>query len=101
MLIIPRDQETYPFLNMCNLCRYAWFTQAQSHLLANDGDPYYPPTLAGVLHIIFLKLRQGIINFYQFCAVKKLKAQCKEQEVPMQFILYPVTSNSHKECYYA
>ena len=59
-----------------------------------------PPTQAGALHIIFLKLGQGIINFYQFCAVKKLKAQCKEQEVPMQFILNPVTSNSHKECYY-
>ena len=53
-----------------------------------------PPTQAGVLHIIFLKLGQGIINFYQFCAVgKNLKAQCKELEVPMQFILYPVTSN--------
>ena len=58
-----------------------------------------PPTQAGALHIIFLKLGQGIINFYQFCAVKNLKAQCKEQEVPMQFILYPVTFNSHKECY--
>ena len=43
------------------------------NLLANDGDPYYPPTLAGALHIIFLKLGQGIINFYQFCAVKKFK----------------------------
>ena len=42
-----------------------------------------PPTQAGALHIIFLKLGQGIINFYQFCAVKNLKAQCKEQEVPM------------------
>ena len=38
-----------------------------------------PPTHAGALHIIFLKLGQGIINFYQFCAVgKNLKAQCKE-----------------------
>ena len=25
-----------------------------------------PPTQAGALHIIFLKLGQGIINFYQF-----------------------------------
>ena len=59
-----------------------------------------PPTQAGALHII-LKTWAKIINFYQFCAVKNLKAQCKEPEVPMQFILYPVTSNSHKECYYA
>ena len=58
-----------------------------------------PPTQAGVLQIIFLKLGQGIINFYQFCAVGK-NLKCKELEVPMQFILYPVTSNSHKECYY-
>ena len=58
-----------------------------------------PPTQAGTLHIIYLKLGQGIINFYQFCAVKNLKAQYKEQEVPMQFILYSVTSNSLKECY--
>ena len=50
------------------------------------------PTQAGALHIIFLKLGQGIINFYQFCSVgKNLKAQCKEQEIPMQFILHPVT----------
>ena len=60
-----------------------------------------PPTQAGALHIIFSKLGQGIIHFYQFCAVKNLKAQCKEQEVPMQFILYAITFNSHKECYYA
>ena len=59
-----------------------------------------PPTQAGALHIIFLKLRQGIINFYQFCAVgKNLKAQFNEKEIPMQFILYPITSNSHNECY--
>ena len=55
------------------------------------------PPSQGALHIIiFLKPGQGIINFYKFCAVKNLKAQCKEQEVPMQFILYPVTSNSHR-----
>ena len=42
------------------------------NILANDGDLYYPPTLAGALHITFLKLGQGIINFYQFCAVKKI-----------------------------
>ena len=47
-----------------------------------------PLTQAGALHITFLKLGQGIINFYQFCTVKNLKAQCKEQEVPKQFILY-------------
>ena len=71
------------------------FRHIVHNLLANDGDPFNgPPTQAGVLHIVFLKLGQGIINFYQFCAVgKNLKAQCKEQEVPMQFILYPVTSN--------
>ena len=60
------------------------------------------PTQAGALHIIFLKLGQGIMNFYQFSVVgKNLKTQCKEQEVPMQFILYPATYNSHKECCYA
>ena len=50
------------------------------NLLANDGNPFNdPPTQAGALHIIFLKLGQGIINFYQFCAVgKNLKAQCNE-----------------------
>ena len=26
----------YFFLNMCNLCRYAWFLQAQSHILYNN-----------------------------------------------------------------
>ena len=29
------------------------------------------------------------------CCRKNLKAQCKEYEVPMQFILHPVTSNSY------
>ena len=51
-----------------------------------------PPTEVGALHIIFSKLGQGIINFYQFCTVgKNLKAQYKEQEVPivMQFIYTP------------
>ena len=65
------------------------------NLLANDGDPFNDPlTQAGALHIIFLKLGQGIINFYQFCTVKKFKGQCKEQEVPMQFILFltPITN---------
>ena len=28
-----RDQEMYVFLNMCNLCRYARFSQAQSHIV--------------------------------------------------------------------
>ena len=38
-----------------------------------------PPTKAGALHIICSKLGQGMIDFYQFCAVgKNLKAQCKE-----------------------
>ena len=38
-----------------------------------------PPTQVGALHIILLKFGQGMINFYQFCAVgKKLKAQYKE-----------------------
>ena len=59
-----------------------------------------PSTQAGALHII-LKTWARHNQLYQFCTVKNLKAQCKEQEVPMQFILYPVTSNSHKECYYA
>ena len=63
-----------------------------------------PPTEVGAhaLHITFSKLGQGMIDFYQFCAVgKNLKAQYKEYEVPMQFILYPVTFNSYKESYYA
>ena len=35
-------------------------------LLANDGDP---PTKVGALLIIFSKLGQGMIDFYQICAV--------------------------------
>ena len=58
-----------------------------------------PPIKVGALHIIFLKLGQGIINLYQFCSGRKnLKAQRKEQKVLMQFILHPITFNSHKEC---
>ena len=30
--ILSTDQEKYHFLNMCNLCRYAWFLQAQSQM---------------------------------------------------------------------
>ena len=30
---IHRDKEIYPFLNMCNLCRYARFSQAQSQFM--------------------------------------------------------------------
>ena len=37
-----------------------------------------PPTQAGALHIIFSKLEQGIINFYQWACRKNLKAQCEE-----------------------
>ena len=33
MQIISTDQEKYHFLNMCNLCRYARFSQAQSHIV--------------------------------------------------------------------
>ena len=32
MVIINRAQEKYHFLNMCILCRYARFSQAQSHI---------------------------------------------------------------------
>ena len=32
MIIINRDQEKYHLLNICNLCRYARFSQAQSHI---------------------------------------------------------------------
>ena len=32
MNIISTNQEKCYFLNMCNLCRYAWFSQAQSHI---------------------------------------------------------------------
>ena len=47
----------------------------------------YPPTQAGALDIITWARHNQL---YQFCAVnlKYLKAQCKEQEVTMQFILY-------------
>ena len=31
--ILNRGQEKYQFLNMCNLCRYAQFSQAQSHII--------------------------------------------------------------------
>ena len=38
MFIIISDQEQYHFLNMCNLCRYAQFLQAQLHTyIAEDG----------------------------------------------------------------
>ena len=33
MNILSTDQEKYHFRNMCNLCRYAQFSQAQSHIL--------------------------------------------------------------------
>ena len=32
MNILSIDQEKYYFLNMCNLCKYARFSQAQSHI---------------------------------------------------------------------
>ena len=32
MNIISIDHEKYYFLNMCNLCRYDLFSQAQSHI---------------------------------------------------------------------
>ena len=35
MNIIKTVQEKYYFLNMCNLCRYAQFLQAQSHISSN------------------------------------------------------------------
>ena len=34
VFIINSDQEMLNFLNMCNLCRYAWFLQAQSKISA-------------------------------------------------------------------
>ena len=44
------------------------------NLLANDGDPLMilPPNYIGALLIIFSKLGQGMINFYQFCALGKI-----------------------------
>ena len=33
MNIISTHQEKHYFLNMCILCRYAWFSQAQSHFM--------------------------------------------------------------------
>ena len=42
------DHKQWPthFLNMCNLCRYAWFSQVQSHLLLNIKPKllHYPET---------------------------------------------------------
>ena len=32
MFVINSDQEKYHLLNMCNLCRYAQFLQAQSYI---------------------------------------------------------------------
>ena len=37
--IISINQEKYHFLSMCNLCRYARFSQAQSHMLTHYGIP--------------------------------------------------------------
>ena len=36
-----RDHEMYFFLSMCNLCRYARFLQAQSHLQKLQDDLKY------------------------------------------------------------
>ena len=32
LFVLNSDQEKYQILNMCNLCRYALFLQAQSHI---------------------------------------------------------------------
>ena len=39
---LKRDQEMYPFLNMCNLYGYAWFSQAQSHNYTYQANPSCP-----------------------------------------------------------
>ena len=41
MFIIKNDQEKYHFLNVCNLCRYAWFSQAQSQIALVKGSVYF------------------------------------------------------------
>ena len=40
MHIVKRDQETYQYVNMCNLCSYAQFLQAQSQRLRKHNSPY-------------------------------------------------------------
>ena len=48
--------------------------QEHLHIIVHNLLVIYfndPPTQAGALHIIFFKLGQGIINFYEFCAVGK------------------------------
>ena len=41
MNIISTDQEKYHFLNMCNLCRYAQFLQAQTQFSATDDNSVF------------------------------------------------------------
>ena len=37
--ILSTDEEKHHFLNMCNLCRYTQFSQAQSHMWLNLRKP--------------------------------------------------------------
>ena len=62
------------------------------NLLANDGDSFQHPSRWFAYYIFETRARHNQLL---------IKAQCKELEVAMQFILHPVTFNSHKECFYA
>ena len=49
MNILSTNQEKHHYLDMCNLCRYAWFLQAQSHIttlphLEVEDDEITDPT---------------------------------------------------------
>ena len=69
------------------------------NFLANDGDPLMilPTEVSALLISYIFKIwarHDGLLPI--LCCRKNLKAQFKEHEVPMQFILHPVTSNSYK-----
>ena len=55
MNIISRNQEKYYFLNMCILCRYARYSQAQSQIWLNNLYSYSYITLNEiVLNVLYM-----------------------------------------------
>ena len=62
MNIIKTVQEKYHFLNMCSLCRYARFSQAQSHIICM---PCYV-ALSNVLYLMHMKM------YIQYSLIRRL-----------------------------
>ena len=69
-------------------------------MVIHFNDPPAHPSRCFANYIFKTWARHNQLLPILFCR-KKLKAQCKEQAVPVQFILHPVTFNFHKEYYYA